>query len=150
MGLLQSTFIEVPTPPALFRTVEVVSCGVGQRKAQGGALGHLGLCSAFRRWLLLGITGPRATAITSLSPPALVLQGWSIGTGAERDFPYPLKSSWGPPGTELKLRHQHLKPGPLTARLPPDTHHLDWKKRVMDEGEDRDAPQLPTHPVATT
>lgn len=98
----------------------------------------------------LGVTGPRATAITSLGPPAPVLQGWSIGAGAEWDFPYPLKSSWGPPGTELKLRHQYLKPGPLTALLPSDTHRLDWKKRVVDEGEDRDAPHLPTHSVATT
>lgn len=42
---------QVPLP-ALFRTVEL-----SPRKAPSGALGHLGPCSAFRRWALLGLPG---------------------------------------------------------------------------------------------
>lgn len=149
-------------PPGLFRTVDVAHSGVGQRKAQGGTLGPLGPCPAFRHWSLLGIPGPWLEDFDDLTVPSCSSpsgtreatgacslesersrKGWSVGAGAGWDFRYPLRSSRGPPGTELKPSRQPLKPGRLTVLLPPDAHHLGWKKRVMDEEEDRDAPNSP-------
>lgn len=81
-GLLRSTLTEMPRT-ALSRTVGVVHEGVGPRKAQGGAGCHLGPCSAFRCWSLLGLPGPWGTVMTSLSLPALVL--WTYGDEPRRE-----------------------------------------------------------------
>lgn len=45
--------------------------GVGPRKTQGAALGHLGHYCASRCWSLLPLPGPPGTVVTPRSPPAL-------------------------------------------------------------------------------
>ena len=118
--------------------------GVGPRKAQGAALGHLGHYSAARCWSLLPLPGPPGTVVTPRSPPAL--EGMELQTCSRVGLTLPSKVLLGPPGTGLNPSHQLLRPGlKCTA---PSSHPLCWKKAHMNDEKDRDTPQLPTHSLA--